>query len=108
MSGLMLRYGMREADAYRVCMLLSRNLPLSFLLERLNASGVDLVTLYDAAYPARIRGALGEKAPPTLFLRGRPEIFRQNAIAILVRCRPAATRRRTCARWSGRRHKRIM
>ena len=83
MSGLMLRYGMREADAYRVCLLLARNLPLSFLLERLAVSGIDLVTLYDAAYPARIRSALGEKAPPTLFLRGRPELFRQSAIAIL-------------------------
>ena len=83
MSGLMMRYGMREADAYRVCMLLSRHLPLSFLLERLGASGIDLVTLHDAAYPARIRGALGDKTPPTLFLRGRPEIFRQNAIAVL-------------------------
>ena len=83
MSGLMLRYGMREADAYRVCLLLSRNLPLSYLLERLSASGVELVTLYDTAYPARIRSALGEKAPPTLFLRGRPELFRQSAIAIL-------------------------
>jgi len=83
MSGLMLRYGMREADAYRVCLLLARNLPLSFLLERLAVSEIDLVTLYDAAYPARIRSALGEKAPPTLFLRGRPELFRQSAIAIL-------------------------
>ena len=83
MSGLMLRYGMREADAYRVCLLLARNLPLSFLLERLGEAGVELVTLYDAAYPARIRAALGEKTPPTLFLRGRPELFRQNAIAIL-------------------------
>lgn len=83
MSGLMLRYGMREADAYRVCLLLARNLPLSFLLERLGAAGIELVTVYDAAYPARIRSALGEKTPPTLFLRGRPEIFRQNAIAIL-------------------------
>jgi predicted Rossmann fold nucleotide-binding protein DprA/Smf involved in DNA uptake len=83
MSGLMLRYGMREADAYRVCLLLTRNLPLSYLLERLGEAGIDLVTLYDAAYPARIRSALGEKTPPTLYLRGRPELFRQNAIAIL-------------------------
>ncbi len=83
MSGLMLRYGMREADAYRVCLLLARNLPLSYLLERLGEAGVELVTLYDAAYPARIRSALGEKTPPTLFLRGRPELFRQSAIAIL-------------------------
>jgi predicted Rossmann fold nucleotide-binding protein DprA/Smf involved in DNA uptake len=83
MSGLMLRYGMREADAYRVCLLLARNLPLSFLLERLAASDIDLVTLYDAPYPTRIRSALGEKTPPTLFLRGRPELFRQSAIAIL-------------------------
>ncbi len=83
MSGLMLRYGVREADAYRICLLLSRNLPLSFLLERMGASDIDLVTLYDGAYPGRIRAALGEKAPPTLFLRGRPELFRQNAIAIL-------------------------
>ncbi len=83
MSGLMLRYGMREADAYRVCMLLSRNLPLSYLMERLAESGVDLVTLYNAQYPARIRDALGDKTPPTLFLRGRPEMFRQSAVAVL-------------------------
>ena len=83
MSGLMLRYGMREEDAYRVCLLLSRNLPLSVLMERLAFEGVELLTFYDAAYPARVRDALGEKAPPTLFLRGRPELFRQSAIAIL-------------------------
>jgi len=83
MSGLMLRYGMREEDAYRVCLLLSRNLPLSYLMERLAAEGVELVTLYDSAYPARIAAALSDKAPPTLFLRGRPELFRQSAVAIL-------------------------
>jgi predicted Rossmann fold nucleotide-binding protein DprA/Smf involved in DNA uptake len=83
MSGLMLRYGMKESDAYRVCLLLGRNLPLSLLIERLAEADIELVTLYNAAYPQRVRDALGDKAPPTLFLRGRPEMFRQSAVAIL-------------------------
>ncbi len=102
MSGLMLRYGMREADAYRVCMLLSRNLPLSFLLERLSASGIDLVTLYDAAYPARIRAALGEKTPPRFFCAGGRRCSGRTPSPSWARYRPGARRRRTCARWSGR------
>ena len=83
MSGFMMRFGMSEQEAYRLCVLLGRVLPLSMCLERFYQDGIDILTWNQAIYPARLRERLGEKAPPMLYLAGRPELFKQDAIAIL-------------------------
>lgn len=83
MSELMFALNCTEEEAYRLCVLLGRTLPLSILLEQFQLSGIDVMTYEERAYPERLRGELAEKAPPMLYLVGRPELFRQPAIAIL-------------------------
>lgn len=83
MSGLMLRLGLSEAEAYRLCLLLGRTLPLSVSLEEFAARGVDVTTIGEKQYPPRVRERMGEKAPPALYMAGRPEVFWQDAVAIL-------------------------
>lgn len=83
MSGMMLKLGYDEEQALRVCMLLGRTLPFSLQIEKLMCREIDFLTLYDAAYPTRFRDQLGVKAPPMFYLSGRPELFRQPAIALL-------------------------
>lgn len=83
MSGFMLRLGVTEQEAYRLCILLGRVLPLSVSMEGFAQDGIDILTWNQALYPARLRERLGEKAPPMLYLSGRAELFRQDAIAIL-------------------------
>lgn len=83
MSGFMMRFGMTEQEAYRLCVLLGRVLPLSMCLERFAQDGISVLTWNQAIYPARLRERLGDKAPPILYLAGRPELFKQEAVAIL-------------------------
>ncbi len=88
MSELMLQLGCTEAEAYRLCVLLGRTLPLSISFEQMRMAGVEVMTYEERPYPERLREALGEKAPPMLYLVGRPEIFRQPAIAVLGAATP--------------------
>ena len=83
MSGMMLKFSMREADAYRLCVLLGRTLPLSMSLEQFALRGIDILCYEEKHYPARFRERLQTKAPPMLYLAGRPELFKQDAVAFL-------------------------
>ncbi|MEF9973496.1 MAG: DNA-processing protein DprA [Clostridia bacterium] len=83
MSGFMMKLDMTEQEAYRLCLLLGRALPLSMCLEQFSMSGIDVITFGDPQYPARLRDRLADKAPPMLYMAGRSELLRHNAIAIL-------------------------
>lgn len=83
MSGFMMKLGLGEQEAYRMCVLLSRTLPLSMSLEAFYASGIEIVTYEERAYPARLRERLGTKAPPMIYLSGRGELFMQDALAVV-------------------------
>lgn len=83
MSGMMMRLGLSEGEAYRLCVLLGRVLPLSMCLERFAQQGIQVITWGQALYPVRLRQRLGDKAPPMVYVAGRPELFRQDAVAIL-------------------------
>lgn len=83
MSRLMFSLGYTEEQAYRLCVLLGRTLPLSISMEQCTLKGIEHLTYNERNYPAKLREVLGDKAPPMLYIAGRPEIFRQNAIAIL-------------------------
>ena len=52
--------------AYRLCILLGRILPLSNMLESLAEKGVDMVAYCDAEYPAHVKRALPDSAPPVI------------------------------------------
>lgn len=83
MSELMMQLGCTEAEAYRLCVLLGRTLPLSISMEQMSLNAIELVTYDEREYPDRLRDTLGMKAPPMLYIAGRPELMRQSAIAIL-------------------------
>ena len=83
MSGFIMQLDTTEQEAYRLCVLLSRMLPLSMAMERCAMNGIDVVTHDERAYPARLRDRLGVKAPAMVYLSGRSELFKQDAIAIL-------------------------
>lgn len=83
MSAFMMRLDCSEQEAYRLCVLLGRVLPLSMCLERFAEHGIQVVTWHQSLYPARLRERLGVMAPPLLYLAGRPELFRQDAIAVI-------------------------
>ena len=83
MSGFTLRLDIAESEAYRLCVLLSRVLPLTMSLERFALNGIRVITYSERSYPARLRDRLGVQAPPMLYLSGTPALFRQDAIAIL-------------------------
>ena len=83
MSALIITLGCTEDEAYRLCMLLGRTLPLSISYEQMLGAGIDVMTYEERPYPAKLREKLGKKSPPLLYIRGRPEMFRQPAIAVL-------------------------
>lgn len=83
MSGLMMRLKMSEQEAYRLCVLLGRVLPLSVSLERFAMNGIRPVTWNQREYPRRLKERLGDKAPPLLYVAGRSELFQQEAVGIV-------------------------
>ncbi|MEA4897174.1 DNA-processing protein DprA [Bacillota bacterium Meth-B3] len=83
MSGFMMKMDLTEQEAYRLCVLLGRTLPLSMSLERFAMNGIEVATYFERAYPQRLRERLGTAAPPMIYLAGRSELFLQDAIAIV-------------------------
>ena len=83
MSELTYELNCTEDEAYRICILLGRTLPLSIVFEQMLDSEIEIITYEQRVYPERLRDRLFDKAPPLLFMKGRPELFKQSAIAIL-------------------------
>lgn len=83
MSGIMLQLGVTEREAYRLCILLARTLPLSISLEGFYDADIDVVTIEDKPYPENMRARLGRKAPPLIYFSGRQELFRYPSVAVL-------------------------
>ncbi len=81
--GALMMLGCTEEESYRLCVLLGRTLPLSISLEQQHMKGIDIITHEERSYPDKLRDTLLEKAPPMLYIAGRPELFRQSAIAVL-------------------------
>ena len=61
---------LEESEAYRLCVLLGRVMPLSYALERFAEGGIDIVTLDEPGYPTRLRERLGQKTPPMIYACG--------------------------------------
>lgn len=81
MSGMILRLGLREEEAYRLCLLLSRTLPLSVSIETMDGQGIEPLCAGEPGFPETF--ARLDCPPPVLYLAGRAELFRQSAVAIL-------------------------
>ena len=83
MSGVMRLLEVDEMTAYRLCILLGRILPLSYMLESLAEKGVDMVAYFDAEYPAHVKRALPDSAPPVIYSCGDLSLLEQKAVAIV-------------------------
>ena len=82
-SGLVIRLGLPEEEAFRVYTLLHRSVQLSYALEGFSMRGIEVTTQYDADYPERLRRKLSEAAPPTFYRCGSMELLTRPAIAIV-------------------------
>lgn len=82
-SGIMMNIGVSEEEAYRIFTLLNRGVQLTYGLENFLQQGVDVVTVYDAAYPRRILRKMGDSAPPFFYRCGNPDLLKGPAIAIM-------------------------
>lgn len=82
-SGIMSQLQLPEAEAYRLCMLLSRTMPLSYAMERYYEQSIDILTMMDAVYPARLTERLKSDAPTAMYLCGDESILSHPMIGIL-------------------------
>lgn len=93
-SAVMAKLDMPEQEAYRICMLLSRTMPLSYAMERFYEQNIEILTGMDEEYPNRLTERLGTDAPTAMYVSGNIELLKQPMIAILgisgVKMTPAA------------------
>lgn len=82
-SALMRLIGLTEAEAYRLCILLGRDLLLYKLLEDCMDRGISVLTPFDAGYPARLKGNLGGIKAPPVFVKGSMELLGADYVGIL-------------------------
>ena len=77
------RLKLSENEAYRLCVLLGRVMPLSYALERFTEGGIDIITLDEAGYPGRLIDRLGRKTPPMLYACGDPALAGRSSMTVI-------------------------
>ncbi|MBE5767275.1 MAG: hypothetical protein E7335_08955 [Clostridiales bacterium] len=83
MSGITNQTEVDEMTAYRLCILLGRILPLSYMMEGLTEKSVQMIAYYDPQYPDHVKRALPDSAPPVIYSCGNLALLKQRAIAII-------------------------
>ena len=56
---------------------------ISFLTEDLLDQGFQIISLFNTAYPEKLKNKLQENAPPVLFVKGNLQLLKQGAISIV-------------------------
>jgi len=74
---------LEEQEAYRLCVLLNRIMPLSYALEHFADGGIEIVTLGEADYPTRLSERLESKAPPMIYVCGDPALAGLSAATLI-------------------------
>jgi len=74
---------MSENDAYKLCVLLNRIMPLSYALEKFSGAGIEITTVDEMGYPEKLTSRLGEKAPPMIYSSGNLKLSARSAIAMI-------------------------
>jgi len=69
-SGIMMLLDISEEFAYRVYVLLNREVQLSYHIDRLMNKGIQIITELDADYPEKLRRRLGSAAPVSMYAFG--------------------------------------
>lgn len=82
-TGIMRALDVEEAEAYRLGMLLSRTMPLSYAMERFYEKCVEFLTLFDDEYPYKLRARLNDKAPPAMYFCGDINLLKTPLVGIL-------------------------
>ncbi len=82
-SGIMQLLSMTEEEAYRVYILMSRTVQLSYAIEGFAERDIRIVTEFDDEYPLRLSKRLGPAAPPVFYLCGDHEALARPSIGIL-------------------------
>jgi len=72
-----------DEDARRLRTLLDASRALAFESERLEESGISLVTAVDEAFPAKLRASLGEQCPAMLLVAGPSEWLSEPGVGIV-------------------------
>ena len=83
-SAVMAKLDMPEQEAYRICMLLSRTMPLSYAMERFYEQNIEILTGMDEEYPVRLTERLGTDAPTAMYVSGNIELLKQPMVALLA------------------------
>ena len=82
-GGLIRALAISEEEAYRLYILLHRDVELSYLLEKFYSKGIGLDTIADSSYPNRLRMRLEETAPPLLYRGGKRDLLQTPMVALL-------------------------
>ena len=81
-AGLQNLLGIGEEYAYRLCLLLSRQLLLGRLIEETLNNGTEIITPFDRQYPEGLKRRLGIYQCPALFLQGNPDLLSAKSIGV--------------------------
>lgn len=94
--------GVPRPLAERIAALLEGATALAFELERLEQSGLTVVSSFDAGYPAALTSRLGAGAPPLLYVAGPADLLATSALGIVGSrdVAPAAAEIAQQAAWS--------
>ena len=71
-------------DGTRVVALLERGSSVGLMLQRLEQSGIEVLTTFDGAYPGRLRDELGSGAPPILHVVGEARLLSSELSLIVM------------------------
>lgn len=79
---LMSAFRFTQAEAYRICILLDRDIMLTHLLEECSIRDIDVVSPYDPQYPSRLKQRLGTWSAPPLFFFGDLSMLSSPSVGI--------------------------
>jgi predicted Rossmann fold nucleotide-binding protein DprA/Smf involved in DNA uptake len=82
-AGVMRLLGTDEATAYRLCLLMDRDMQLSRLIDECADDQTEIVTPFDSAYPQGVKRRLGLYCSPALFAKGNLELLQAPYLGIL-------------------------
>ena len=71
------------SQAERVATLLANATALSFEIESIQRRGIQVLTIFDDAFPQRLREELGNGCPPVLYVAGPPELLSTRGVGIV-------------------------
>lgn len=79
----LIQIGVPQDSAPRIAELLDRATAMAFELERLDGSGIRVLTPFDEEYPKTWLERLSQKAPPLLYAAGALELLNQPGVGVV-------------------------